>query len=179
MTATERIGAGKAGLARLHELAPGAIGRSVVGRFGSVPPEAIALAEAVALLGRQGELRHAAALAELSVSAGAEAADRLVSAGLFEPGRPLRFAHPIVRSAVYADIPAGRRAAAHGRAARLLAAEDQAPDHVAPHLMACERAGDGWVVEQLRHAARSAVKVGAPAAAIGDRAPSRPSFRPL
>jgi hypothetical protein len=65
-------------------------------------------------VGREAELRHAAALADVPLEAAAEAADHLAGAGLLEPGRPLRFAHPILRSVVYAAVPAGRRADTKG-----------------------------------------------------------------
>ena len=34
----------------------------------------------------------------------ATAADRLVAAGFLQPGRPLRFAHPLIRGVIYGDI---------------------------------------------------------------------------
>ena len=47
---------------------------------------------------------------------------RSPSLGVLVPGRPLRFAHPVVRSAIHQDIATGERAALHRRAAELLAA---------------------------------------------------------
>jgi hypothetical protein len=49
-----------------------------------------------------------------------EAADRLAAAGILAPGRPLTFAHPIVRAAVYGELSGAERAAGHRRAAELL-----------------------------------------------------------
>ena len=49
---------------------------------------------------------QAGALAGLERGTAAEAADALVAAGVLEHGRPLRFIHPLVRNAVYADLVA-------------------------------------------------------------------------
>ena len=78
------------------------------------------LAFAIAVLGRSAELRHAAALAALDPDAAGAAADALTSAAILRDRRPLEFIHPIVRTTIYAEIPAAQRAASHKRAARLL-----------------------------------------------------------
>jgi len=154
-----------AGTALLQGLASGSFGRAVLVRFGDLGPAAGSLAAAVAVLGREAELRHAAALAGMGVAAAAEVADRQAAVGLLDAGRPLRFAHPLVRTAVYTGLPAGRRAALHAGAARLLAAEGRPADEVATHLLHCERTGDGGVVTALRAAGRAAGRAGAPDAA--------------
>ena len=59
----------------------------------------------------------------------------------------------------------GARATRHKRAARLLAADGGADAELAPHLLAAEPAGDPWVVERLRTAAREVLQRGAPDAA--------------
>jgi DNA-binding CsgD family transcriptional regulator len=81
--------------------------------------------------------------------------------------RPLEFVHPIVAAAIYANIPASRRALAHRRAARLLAEDGASPDHVAAQLLHSEPLSDPWVVDVLRAAAASAIERGAADAAVG------------
>lgn len=66
-------------------------------------------AERDAVLGDGAQLRHAAALAGMGLADAAAAADGLAGIGVFEPGTPLRFAHPIVRTAVHEDIPQADR----------------------------------------------------------------------
>jgi hypothetical protein len=78
---------------------------------------------ALAVLGRGSELRLVAALAGLDIGAAIRAADALLTAELLAEGRPLRFVHPLVRSAVYERLAPGARAQAHARAARLLIAD--------------------------------------------------------
>ena len=86
--------------------------------------------------------------------------------GVLEPGTPLRFVHPIVRTAVHDDIPAASRGLRHAEAARLLAAEGADLDAVCAHLLVCEPAGSAEVVERLRAAATRAVGRGAPESAV-------------
>jgi DNA-binding CsgD family transcriptional regulator len=139
-------------------------------------PEAFALARAVSVLDTDAELRHAAALAELDLPAAQNATDALTAAHILAPGRPLRFAHPIMRQAVYEDQPHGRRAGDHARAARLLDSEGGDPDRAAVHLLAAEPAGDAWALDRLRASAGRALARGAPeaAAALMRRALAEP-----
>ncbi len=111
-------------------------------------------------------LRYAAGLAGLDWARAAAAADRLREADVLVAGRALAFAHPIVREAVLSETPPSRLAGLHAEAARLLAADGEAPDHVAAHLLSAEPYGQEWVVDALRHAATRALAQGAPEAAV-------------
>jgi DNA-binding CsgD family transcriptional regulator len=146
----------------VRALGPRTISRAILGRLGRLAPDAGALARAAAVLGPGAELADAAALAGLEPVAAAAAADTLAAAGLLAEGRPLQFAHPIVRTAVDADLPAGLRAGLHSTAARRFAAAGAPPERVAVHLLAADPAGEPWAVEALRAAAREAVSHGAP-----------------
>ena len=150
---------------RVARLAPRAVSQSVVLRLRRLSTAARALARAAAVLG-EADLRLAAGLADVDPRAAAVAADELADAGILEEGRPLRFIHPIVRAAVEADLSPGERAALHGAAARRLAHEGASADRIAAHLLATDPAGDDWVVESLRAAARTAVANGAPDSAV-------------
>ena len=85
---------------------------------------------------------------------------------MLRPGRPLRFAHPLLRAAVQAELPAARLAAAHRLAGALLDAEPALTDRAAAHLLACEPAADTWVAHKLRAAGERATARGAPEAAV-------------
>ena len=146
-------------------LGPPSISRSVLGRLAVLWPEAVSLARAVAVLDTDARLAHAAALADVDLPAAATAADALTDAHVFGRGRPLRFAHPITRRAVYEDLPHGRRALDHARAATILESAGE-PDRAAVHLLASEPFGDPSVAERLRAAAARAIGRGAPAAAL-------------
>ena len=137
------------------------VGRSVGLRLQRLPEHAGRLARALAVL-EQSDLLQAARLAGLEEQEAAEAADLLAIAGILESGRPLRFVHPIVRDGIYSGLSRAERARGHRRAAELLAEQAEASAHVAEHLLACEPAADGWVVERLVEAACAAGKQGAP-----------------
>jgi DNA-binding CsgD family transcriptional regulator len=151
-----------------------------VQRLSRLSSAARKLARAAAVLG-DADLRLAAGLADVDPGAAATAADELAAAGILEPGRPLRFVHPIVRAAVEADLPSGERAGLHAAAARRLASGGASADRVAVHLLATDPAEDEWVVDSLRTAARTAIVNGAPdsAAAYLRRALAEAPSEPL
>ena len=134
-------------------LQPHTLARSVLRRLERLPAEATALARGVAVLDRDASLAHAASLAQLDADSAAAAADALAAARILAPGRPLRFVHPIVRSALYDSIPEGERSRLHDRAARLLEEAGAPAARAVPHLLAAEPFGDPGTVRLLRAAA--------------------------
>jgi hypothetical protein len=135
-------------------------------RLAALGSRSVALARAVAVLGTSAEPRHVAALLQGSEAAVAADAAPLMDAGILERGFPLRFLHPIVRTAVYEQAPAGTLVAAHQRAARILAQDGATPEQVAMHLLVTGRCEDPWEIDALRTAARRAVARGTPQAAV-------------
>jgi DNA-binding CsgD family transcriptional regulator len=117
---------------------------------------------AAAFLGNDTALRHVAAHAEVPGDAAEAAADVLVKASIFEQVHPVRFAHPIVRSAIAADSSPAGAAAAHRRAALLLKAGGESMERIIPHLLLSAPAGDEWVVDSLHQAAQDALARGVP-----------------
>ena len=148
----------------LQRIAPAAVGTSVLARLGRMGGDAVALARAVALLGGGAEVVLAARLAELDRELAELTADRLAAAQILAPVRPLEFFHPLIGAAVREDIAPGALRVAHRRAATLLdeGGGEGSLGRVAAHLLACGPAGDEWVVERLRDAAREALDSGAP-----------------
>ena len=144
-------------------LGPRRIAKSVLLRVGRLGPDARALAQALAVLGEADEPSQASALAGLEPAAAAALADALTELGVFAPGRPVRFAHPVVRAAIYLDTPASERARMRRRAAELLAGD---PEQAAVHLLAADPHGDPQIVVMLRAAARAAQARGAPDSAV-------------
>ncbi len=147
-------------------LAPPVVGRILRVRVGRVGDDGAALARAVAVLGDDVPLRHAAELARLDVAAAATTADALAAVEILLAREPLRFVHPLVRHAIANDIAPGERASRHLEAARLLHREGAEAERVAAHLLAGRPEGDPWAVEQLRGAARDARTLGAPQSAV-------------
>jgi len=159
----EGLPARGASVAALQRVAPAAVGTSVLARLGRLGAEAVALARAVAVLGPRAEVVLAARLAELDPVAAELTADRLASAQILAPVRPLEFFHPLIGAAVREDIAPGARRVAHRRAADLIDRQgERSLARVAAHLLACGPAADEWVVQKLGNAAREALERGAP-----------------
>ncbi len=92
--------------------------------------------------------------------------DALDGVGLVSATRPVEFTHPIIRSAIDADIPAGERALLHARAARMLDGEGLGAERVANHLLLANPGGDPWVPRVLADATRLAASRGAAGSAV-------------
>ena len=152
-----------AGAARVATLVPAAVAPMVLTRIRRLGPDAQALARAVAILDHA-RRADAAALAGLDVERATGAAEALVGAGVLSDELPLRFAHPLARTTVEADMAEVTRDRAHRDAAHLLA--EREPDAAALHLLRCEPASAAWAVDALRAAARAALRRGTPAAAV-------------
>jgi len=155
--------AGEAG--RVESLRPETIARAVLSRIARLGPEATRFTRALAVLGSAVELRQVARQANLAAGVAAELADALAREAIITPSRPVEFAHPLIRAAVYADSSEVLRAADHKRAARSLAEDGAAAGQLVPHLLASEPDSDPWVIDTLCEAAASALARGAPESA--------------
>ena len=153
-------------VAAIEQLVPESVLQSVLVRLGRLPDPAQQLAKACAILADGAHLRHAAALAGLDPETAERAADALAAAHVLEPGEPLRFTHPLIATAVHADLPVFLRARWHRRAADMLTADSAPVDIVAAHLLMSTPDADGPTVELLRLAAGRALARGDPAAAV-------------
>jgi DNA-binding CsgD family transcriptional regulator len=147
--------------ARLDELRPEALNRTLLARVARLGPEAGQVATGAAILGIDAEFGRIARLTDLDTDTVSSAIDGLRREGIVTTNGRIGFAHPLIRSAVYSDIPETERAMGHLNAARLLA-NDGLAKHVARHLLPAARLGDPWVVDQLRTAAEAEMSNGAP-----------------
>jgi DNA-binding CsgD family transcriptional regulator len=142
-------------------LAPDSVLEAALVRLARLPSGASRLARAVAVLGDEATVHRAAALAQLDRDVAAAAADALAAAELLRAGAPLSFVHPLLHSAIYAEIPEAERGEMHRRAARLVHDAGAPVGTVAAHLLAASPAGSAWAVDQLRRAAAQALSQGA------------------
>ena len=110
-----------AGAVAVRGIGSRAVSRTVLLRLSRLREEAASVARAVAVLGESSGLPAVAALTGLDEAGVARAAGELARADILRPDPPLGFVHPLVRDAVYLDIPAGERELQHGRAAEALA----------------------------------------------------------
>jgi DNA-binding CsgD family transcriptional regulator len=150
---------------QLASLGTESVARSVRARLQPFGAEAVSLARAIAVLGGAPQLRHASAMAGVSEERAQDLCDRLRDAEILAPGHPIDFVHPLIRTTVYRELSEESRSEAHRQAAELLSATGSGAREVALHLMACAPNGDQWVAGQLREAARTAMRAGAPDAA--------------
>lgn len=153
------------GQVSVEGLVPPAVAESVLRRIFAAGENAPKLAEAVAVLG-EAKLVDAAKVAELDEAAVVAAADRLAAADVLARGPVLTFAHPLLREAVRAHIPAVRRAITHNRAARQLADRGAPLERIAPHLLEGAPRADEWVVKTLVAAAAEEERRGLPDTAV-------------
>ena len=147
-------------------MAPATIVQAVLKRLRYSGPAALAVAEAVAVLSADARIDLIADLADLSVPEAAGVVDTLVAADILRSEVPVAFAHPVLRSAVYEQLPPLRRGLAHARAAARLRAGGGGPERVAQHLLPSPATGDAAVAETLREAAAIALARGAPDTAV-------------
>ncbi|MDA0142542.1 ATP-binding protein, partial [Solirubrobacter deserti] len=148
--------------ARIAAFGPEAVARDVAQRLQRLGPDPGRVALAAAILGPGAPPRLVSALAGVSRERAAEAADALRAAAVLAPGARLELAHPILATAVLAQLGPGRTAIWHRRAWQLLHAGGAEPERQALHLLHVDPDGDARVVATLRSAARAAVARGAP-----------------
>ena len=151
---------------RVRELGPGGVASVVLVRLARLPGVAGEVARSLAVLGDGARPKIVARLAALDEEALATGVDRLVAADLLERGTPLRFVHPIIRSAILAALGPGELASRHGEAARLLHENGASLEQVAAHLLAANDVDEPWALEVLRLAGGDALSRGGPEAAV-------------
>src|SRR5215467_12861663 len=149
----------------VQDVGPAAVSRFVLHRLAALGPAATELARAVAVLGDNSEPLLAARVAGLSEVAVRQVADDLVRADIFISDERLGFVHPIVRAALYEDLPPGERQARHAAAAEALGRDGASPERVTAHLLLTVPTGDQRRIHTLRSAAADAAHRGAPLAA--------------
>jgi DNA-binding CsgD family transcriptional regulator len=132
----------------------------VLGRLSHLSVAASDLLQACAILGERADPSVARQLAKIDALAAERAADAAAQVELVRPGRPITFISPLIRWAIYFDIPTARRSQFHARAARLLAEHGADVATVAEHLLATEPSGDLETADRLRQMGRTALAAG-------------------
>ena len=125
--------------------APGSLSAAIADRLGFVTGPVREVLRAAALLGADFAVPDLAIVLGRSVADLIPAVDEACAVGvLAESGHGLGFRHPLIRAALYDDMPAAVRAAWHRDAGRALAEAGAPPDRVARQLL---RAADGGPAE--------------------------------
>jgi DNA-binding SARP family transcriptional activator len=143
-----------------------AVSNMVTMRLRRLTPAIVPVARAAAVLGDGASLPAVAALAQRSEAEAAAALALLARIEIVKDESPLAFVHPLVREAVYRDLPAAERALLHERAARVIHGDGAAAEQVAAHLLLAPHRGDDGTVALLRRAAATAAERGASDTAV-------------
>lgn len=166
---------------RARQAAVPSLGDRIVRRTGRIGPEAVPLAQAMAVLGDHGALDVAAAVSGVDGESAAAIAARLRRIEVLAAEDPFAFAHPLVLHSVYDSLTVAERDRLHAAAARVLGEAGAPPGVVAAHLGRLRPTGSSEVVAALRAAAGEALASGAPEAAVaalrralGEEAPEPP-----
>ena len=140
--------------------APASLSAAIADRLDFVPCRVREVLRAAALIGVDFTVRELALVLGRGVADLLPAVDEAYAAGvLAESATGLRFRHPLIRAALYDDMPDPVRAAWHRDAARALAAAGAPADRVARQLQwAVADAGlaepmDDWILSWLTRAA--------------------------
>jgi DNA-binding CsgD family transcriptional regulator len=124
---------------------PGSLSAAIADRLGFVTGPVRDVLRAAAMLGADFAVPDLAIVLGRSVADLVPAVNEACAVGvLAESGRGLGFRHPLIREALYDEIPAPVRAAWHRDAGRALAGAGAPPDRVARQLL---RAADGGPAE--------------------------------
>ena len=146
---------------------PPAVRLAIASELDELKPDIRAFAQAAAVVGDPFEFDVALAAAAMSEERAGAALDDLVARDVMRAGevpRRFRFRHPLVRKAVYATCPPGKRLVCHERAAAKLDAQGAPAIARAHHVAQSARPGDAEAASLLAEAARS-VSSRAPASA--------------
>jgi DNA-binding CsgD family transcriptional regulator len=153
------------GAARLATASvPGSLTAAIADRLGFITAPVREVLRAAALLGVEFAVPDLAIVLGRSVTDLIAAVDEACAGGvLTESGTGLGFRHPLIRAALYDDIPAPMRAAWHRTAGRALAEAGAPADRVARQLQAAAGIGgaaepaDEWMLDWLAAAADSLI----------------------
>ena len=124
--------------------APRSLSAAIADRLGFVGGAAREVLRAAALLGVDFAVRDLAIVLQRTVADLLPAVDESLAAGvLAETGKALGFRHPMIRAALYDELPKALRAAWHRDAGRALAEAGAPADRVARQLLAALGLPDG------------------------------------
>jgi DNA-binding CsgD family transcriptional regulator len=141
--------------------APGSLSAAIADRLGFVAGPVRDVLRAAALLGTDFAVSDLAIVLGRGVPDLIPAVDEARAAGvLAESGQGLGFRHPLIRTALYDEMPAPVRAAWHREAGRALAEAGAPPDRVARQLLRAVDGSDGpaepmadWMLDWLARTA--------------------------
>jgi DNA-binding CsgD family transcriptional regulator len=142
--------------------APATLAAAIAGRLGFLSGDAIVVLRAAALLGTEFSVRDVAAVLDRPAADLTGAFAAAAAAGVVSTGGRVSFRHPLIRQALYDDMPGAVRSALHQHAARALARTGASAERVAAQLLPAPSTMDAWALDWLASTA----------AELADRAPA-------
>lgn len=137
---------------------PSTVCVATLAEIATLSPSALLVARAAAVAGQPFQPTVAAVAADSDETSVLSALDELQAHDLIRPtgaARSFEFRHPLVRDAIYQNIPVGWRLAAHGRIAARLESRHAPHPLRAPHVLAVAGIGDNAAFDLLVSAADS------------------------
>jgi DNA-binding CsgD family transcriptional regulator len=157
----EHVQPDDASVSLIRTLAPASVRRTLLLRVGRLGEDARAVAAALAVLGDDPDLRVLEAVSGVNRERLLARLIDLAEAGITAPDATARFAHPVIRTALYEDGPVARRRWLHELSARTLMYEGGDAEEIAHHLLMTEPGRDPGVVALLKSVATNASATGA------------------
>jgi DNA-binding CsgD family transcriptional regulator len=151
----------RATVERVASTWPASVARHVGRRVAALGPDGTRLAEAMAVLGDGAPLDLAARVAEIDEETARTLALALRRMEVLAEEDPGRFEHPVVRAALWSELPPADRDALLRRAVTVLTDAGAPAEEIAAHLLELPPGGNA-PVEALRRAAEEASARGAP-----------------
>lgn len=149
----------------MRRLTPAAVRATLPLRLAGLPPASVELAQAIALL-EPAPLWMAASVAQIGSKQAAAIVDDLVAARVIDRHDIRRTVHGLVAEALIHELPPGRSALMHARAATVMRDAGLPVDRVAGALMRTEPGLVDDAAGTLAQAADQALAVGAAATAV-------------
>lgn len=147
-------------------LGPRAVSRAGLLRLAQLDEDAVALAQAVAVLGDAADLEVLRRMTGQSADTLEAAARSLVHAQILRTEGPVGFVHPLIRDSIYYELSAVELEARHLKAAQVLLDAGRSSETIAAHTLLLPPSGQRWLVEVLIDSAGVAVRRGAPEIAV-------------
>jgi DNA-binding CsgD family transcriptional regulator len=145
---------------------PESVRRDVGRGLGRLSAACRDIAKVASVIGDDAALYDAVRLAGLMPDQGLPAAEGLVKAGILISGQPIRFAHQLVRRAIYSLLAPAERLYLHGASAELLTYKKAQPEVIADHLLESGPTHEAWASAVLHRAGQAASRRGATATAV-------------
>ncbi|NJC81620.1 AAA family ATPase [Planosporangium mesophilum] len=133
--------------------APATLAAAIAGRLGFLSPGATTALRVATLLGPEFSLDDVAAVLQQPPRDLDGVFAEATAAGVITPGIRLSFRHPLIRQALYEEMPGVVRSALHRHAAEALAATGAGAERVAAQLLPAGPAVDGWATGWLARTA--------------------------